>query len=230
MNDRSSPKRVLDVLDPTAGVLASIGHELRAPLHAILGYAQLLEMGVGDGADHLRGLRSAGEQLAALVDDLTELGCLDAGALVVRDESVDLAGVIGDVLDLVRPGASVTLTVAVAPDAVAVRGDVVRLRRVLTNVVSNAVRYNRPGGTVEVRTRARGDRVAIEVVDTGRGIAAAELDRLFVPFDRLGAGDVPGTGLGLPLARALVEAMGGDLSVTSVPGVGTNVRVELRSN
>ena len=110
-----------------------------------------------------------------------------------------------------------------------VRADPRRLRQVLLNIVTNAVRYNHPGGSVVVTAATEGKEVVVAVADTGPGIPEHLVDRLFVPFDRLGAdtGPEPGAGLGLVLARGLTEAMGGRLTVRSTPGRGTTVGIGL---
>ena len=110
-----------------------------------------------------------------------------------------------------------------------VRADRRRLKQVLANLLSNAVKYNRPGGSVVVRAAVQGGRVQLDVSDTGRGMKAEQLDRLFQPFERLGAqrGPVAGTGLGLALSRQLLEAMGGQISVSSTPERGSTFRLQL---
>jgi signal transduction histidine kinase len=219
--------------DPaTAEFVSKMSHELRTPLHAILGYAQLLEMGAGDPAEHLRRVRRAGDHLVHLLDDLLDVSRLGAGRLTVADEPVELWPVLETAVDLVAATAS-TFGVGidlVAGDAAAVRGDATRLQQVLTNLLTNAVKYNRPGGQVRMHFSVRADAVDVVIADTGQGIAPELFERLFVPFDRLGAelGEVPGAGLGLPVANGLVDAMGGRLDITSVPGVGTTARVTLR--
>jgi signal transduction histidine kinase len=216
----------------TAELVSKMSHELRTPLHAILGYAQLLEMGTGDPAEYLRRVRRAGDHLVHLLDDLLDVSRLGAGRLAVADEPVDLWEVLETAVDVAAPTASsfdVQIVLEPGDDAV-VRGDATRLQQVFTNLLTNAVKYNRPGGRVRVQCSAHPDAVEVVIADTGPGIAPELFDRLFVPFDRLGAelGEVPGAGLGLPLANGLVGAMGGRLAITSTPGEGTTARVTLR--
>jgi signal transduction histidine kinase len=216
----------------TAELVSKMSHELRTPLHAILGYAQLLEMGAGDPAEYLRRVRRAGDHLVHLLDDLLDVSRLGAGRLAVADEPVALWPVLETAVDVAATTAgSFDVRIVLEPgDAAVVQGDATRLQQVLTNLLTNAVKYNRPGGQVRVRCTARPDDVEVVITDTGRGIAPELFDRLFVPFDRLGAelGDVHGAGLGLPLANGLVAAMGGRLDITSTPGKGTTARVTLR--
>jgi signal transduction histidine kinase len=216
----------------TAEFVSKMSHELRTPLHAILGYAQLLEMGAGDPADYLQRLRRAGDHLVHLLDDLLDVSRLSAGRLAVADDAVDLDSVIQVAVDVAGTQAGardVRIDWERGPSCV-VRGDATRLRQVLTNLLTNAVKYNRLGGVVRITCAASDSMVEVAVADAGPGIAPELLDRLFIPFDRLGAehGEVPGVGLGLPLAHGLVLAMGGRLTLDSAPGAGTTARVSLR--
>ena len=113
----------------------------------------------------------------------------------------------------------------------AVMADRLRLRQVMTNLLSNAVKYNRRGGRVEVATERRGHHVALRITDTGHGMDAQQLERIFLPFERLGAesSGIPGTGLGLALSQQLVDRMGGRIEVDSQPGRGTTFTVLLRA-
>lgn len=213
--------------------LTALSHELRTPLQAISGFAELL------GTLDLPGDRrqaaishilDATVHVISLADDVLDIARIEAGALTVCPGRVPVAGVIGDVLDLLGPLANKRgITVTSRSGAAVVRADGRRLRQVLINLVTNAIRYNRPEGSVSVTADLAGDEVGIRVTDTGRGIHPELLGRLFVSFDRLGeeTGAEQGVGLGLPLARGLTEAMGGTLSVRSEPGAGTTVTVAL---
>ena len=215
----------------TAEFVSKMSHELRTPLHAILGYAQLLEMGAGDPVDYLSRLRRSGDHLVQLLDDLLDFSRLNAARLAVSDDVVEVIPVLDAAIDIVS-------AVARAADVTIVRrhdhgsrvhGDATRLRQVLANVLSNAIKYNRAGGSVTVTTSTFGDNVLIDVEDTGVGIAPEMIPRLFVPFDRMGAegSKVSGAGLGLPLSEGLVRAMGGAIEVTSTVGVGSRFRLML---
>ena len=219
--------------------LTRVGHELRTPLNAMLGFAQLMidEEDAADAA--LRGLRlrhitSAGRHLQALIDDVMDLSRLEGGELQLRLSPVPVADVAEDVrvltegLALAR-GVDVRLRLA---DSLYVQADATRLRQVMLNLVSNAIKYNREGGTVTVRARpdepARGQ-VVLEVSDTGAGMTAEQLQQLFQPFNRLGAERtaVEGTGVGLAIVKALTERMGGEVEVDSRVGQGTTFKVRL---
>jgi len=216
----------------TAAFVSKMSHELRTPLHAILGYAQLLEMGAGDPAEYLSRLRRAGDHLVQLLDDLLDFSRMNAARLPVSDDVVDLRPVLDAALDMVSAAARAD-DVRIARHETArshVRADATRLRQVLANLLTNAIKYNRPGGSVTITTSVDGDHVVVDIEDTGPGIAPDLIPRLFVPFDRMGAegSGVSGAGLGLPLTEGLVRAMGGSIEVTSTVGVGTRFRVLLR--
>jgi signal transduction histidine kinase len=213
--------------------LTALSHELRTPLQAISGFAELLgtlPLSQERRAAALGHIQDATAHIAALVDDVLDIAKIEAGALPLQLTDLDVATVIQDALDLVSPlAAERGVTLRPGPATGTVRADERRLRQVLINLITNAVRYNRPAGTVEVAA-VPGDRaVSIDVTDTGPGIPAGQLGRLFVAFDRLSAehGHEQGAGLGLPLARGLAEAMGGELTVTSHPDAGSTFTVRL---
>ncbi|MFB9384374.1 ATP-binding protein [Pseudonocardia petroleophila] len=209
--------------------LSALSHELRTPLQAITGFTELLgtlDLTPARRAAALGHIGGASSHILALVDDVLDIAAIEAGALPLHPVDVDVAGLVGEVVDLLGPLADdrgVEL-VACAPCGT-VRADPRRLRQVLINLVTNGVRYNHAGGRVRVRAGAG----TIRVADSGPGIPEEHMERLFVPFDRLGAdvGPEPGAGLGMVLARGLTEAMGGQLTVDSAPGSGTTVLVRL---
>jgi len=215
--------------------LSRMSHELRTPLNAILGFGQLLEMDAlagrqGESVEHIM---RAGRHLLGLINEVLDISRIEAGRLQLSLEPVPVRETLGQALQLVTPMAA-SLSIAVRLDTIDERlhvlADRQRLQQVLLNLLSNAIKYNRPRGTVTVACeRVAEGRVRIAVTDTGEGIAADKLERLFVPFDRLGAEatSVEGTGLGLALSKPLVEAMRGTLRVQSVPGTGSTFAVEL---
>ncbi len=215
--------------------LSRMSHELRTPLNSVLGFAQLLQMedlpvGQADAVDHI--LR-AGRHLIDLIDEVLDIARIETGHLELVMEPVAVDAVVADALQLSEPMAAraeVHLRGLVdGRDTPVVFADRQRLLQVLLNLVSNAVKYNRPGGTVEVACDQDGAMWRVSVADTGRGIRAEDVERVFVPFDRLGAEQtgVEGTGVGLALSRCLVEQMGGRLDVESVPEVGSTFFVDL---
>ena len=214
--------------------LSRMSHELRTPLNAILGFGQLLEMDAlsgrqGESVGHI--LR-AGRHLLGLIDEVLDISRIEAGRLRLSLEPVPVRETLGQAMQLVRPSAA-AMDVSVQAEAIDeglhVLADRQRLQQVLLNLLSNAIKYNRPRGTVRVACATTGERLRIAVTDTGAGIAADKLARLFVPFDRLGAEatGVEGTGLGLALSKTLVDAMRGTLEVQSAQGAGSTFSVEL---
>lgn len=215
----------------TADFLSKISHELRTPLHAMLGYAQLLEMGAGDPQDFLPRLRRAGNHVVQLLDDLLDFSRLAAGRLTLEIESVPVERSLDDAIELTMPLARehlATVESRLGPN-VAVLGDATRLRQVLTNLISNAIKYNTAPGRVWLSVDAEETTVRIHVTDTGPGIASEDMARIFLPFDRLSAerSGVSGAGLGLPLSLGLVRAMHGDITVASQIGSGSTFTVTL---
>jgi signal transduction histidine kinase len=223
--------------------LTHMSHELRTPLNAILGHAQLLggEFGTaGSGAgdrvavrEHVDRIMAAGWHLLGLIEEVLDLTKIEAGAAPLERMSVALPGLVEDCLsqlDAMAAAAKVRLdALGVEPGAEWVAADMLKLRQVLLNLVSNAIKYNVAGGAVRVSARRSGDRVRIEVSDTGRGMTPEQLDRLFQPFTRfVRRGEViQGSGVGLALSKRLVEAMSGRLLVESEPAKGSVFVVEL---
>jgi PAS domain S-box-containing protein len=218
--------------------LSRMSHELRTPLTAIRGFSELLAH--ADIGEDQRGwaelIVKASKHLTTLVDDILDISRIEAGRFSISPEQVPLRPVIDDVLELLQPLAArhaVMLNAPVlAPGCGYVIADTERLKQVLTNLVVNATKYNRPGGEVTVEVEAAGEeRVRLSVTDTGMGIPEDAIARLFVPFERLDAAlsDVEGTGLGLALSRSLVEAMGGSIGVVSTVGAGSRFWCELLS-
>ncbi len=218
--------------------LAQMSHELRTPLNAILGFAELLDTDAQlPLTDLQRGqlheIRRGGQHLLGLVNEVLELGRIEAGHLDLQVTPVALRELLTECLNLVQPLAHAR-PVHLLPlhaDAAArhVRADPLRLKQVLLNLLGNAIKYNRPGGVVEVAWAAQGPRVQISVRDTGPGLAPADQARAFEPFERLEAAstDVEGAGIGLALSQRLVLAMGGEIGVDSQVGHGSTFWVRL---
>jgi signal transduction histidine kinase len=216
--------------------LSRMSHELRTPLNAVPGFAQVLELGDLTEAQRqsVTQILKGGEHLLALINDVLDIARIETGNLSLSSEPVQPADIVDDVFDLVEPLAAKRNVIcrAEAEDATTtyVLADRQRLKQVLLNLVANAVKYNEPGGSVTITTVRHGeDRLRINIVDTGPGIAPDRLERLFQPFERLGAdqSNVEGAGIGLALSRRLAEAMGGTVDVESTEGVGSTFWVEL---
>jgi signal transduction histidine kinase len=221
--------------------LSRVSHEMRTPLNAVIGFAQLLQMQqISDTSaptrnrthEYAEHIRVAGEHLLSLVTDLLDLNRVAQGELKLQTRALPLADAVQEVVQLLRLQAQhhgLQLDHHV-DSSLQVLADPTRLRQVLLNLTSNALKYNHQGGTVRISaTLAAQGAVMLQVQDSGIGMTAEQLDNLFQPFERLGAErtTVQGTGLGLVIARSLVRAMGGELSVASTPAVGTLVSVVL---
>jgi signal transduction histidine kinase/ActR/RegA family two-component response regulator len=215
--------------------LSSTSHELRTPLNAVLGFTQLLQMSdlSAEDRDAVERILAAGRHLLALINELIDIARIESGVFSLSVEPVAMQPVIKETCQLMAPlavGRSITVSQPRPWPALAVNADRQRLSQILVNLLSNAVKYNHAGGTVTITCQAAGPGQArLTVADTGPGIPAADLARVFDPFERLGAGQtaIEGTGLGLPLARAFAEAMHGHLSAASVPFEGTTFTLTL---
>jgi PAS domain S-box-containing protein len=216
--------------------LSRVSHELRTPLNAVLGFAQLLEMDVADPQqlESVQHIHRAGLHLLELINEVLDISRVEMNHLVLSSEPVPLTGSLHEALALLQPFLA-QQRIQLHNAASTYRGkyllaDPQRLKQVLLNLLSNAVRYNHPGGTVTITCEEpREGWLRVNITDSGPGIPAENLERLFTPFDRLGAErtSVEGTGLGLALSRGLVEAMNGTLGVTSEVGVGSTFWVDL---
>lgn len=214
--------------------LSRMSHELRTPLTAVLGYAELLSLTSLPLQEqgYVAAIEKGGGHLLDLINDVLDLARLDRGELRLSMGPVDVAGIIVDAAGLLQPLAdsrNVALKTQLrGAERCFALSDNQALRQAMLNLIANAIKYNRQGGEVVVSVVAAADTVQIDVADTGEGIAAADLDSIFVPFERLGAARaVEGTGLGLGISRRLVEAMGGTLQVHSEVGSGTTFSVVL---
>jgi hypothetical protein len=211
--------------------LSRASHELRTPLNAILGFGQLLALdSLNESQRHsVEQIIAGGRHLLSLIEDLLDLsrvGELSRGPVDVGEE-------IAHTVALCQPLAaerSLTVNVELPEQPLHALADRRRLKQILLNLVSNAIKYNRPGGTLTLRASADpGERVRIDVIDTGPGMTADELARVFTPFERLDAArrGIEGNGLGLAVSKALTDAMGGTIEVASTPGEGSVFAVRL---
>ena len=216
--------------------LSRMSHELRTPLNAVLGFGQLLELDdlTESQQEAVEQIVKGGRHLLDLINEVLDISRIEAGNLPLSPEPVLVNELVVDTLTLMRPLADhrgiEIVHEPTAFDGVHVLADRQRLKQILLNLVANAVKYNRIGGTVTVSSETvDGGRVRIVVADTGPGIRVEDLDRLFVPFERMGAerSDVEGAGVGLALSRRLAEAMGGTIEVESTDGEGSRFSVLL---
>jgi PAS domain S-box-containing protein len=213
--------------------LANMSHELRTPLNGIIGFAELMHDGkvgpvAADHKEYLGDILTSARHLLQLINDVLDLAKVESGKMEFRPEPVDLAKLAGEVRDVLRTLAAkkqIGIEAAVDPTLRDVVVDPAKLKQVLYNYLSNALKFTSDGGRVAVRFQSEGaDAFRLEVEDTGIGIPENEIGRLFIEFQQLDASTAkkyPGTGLGLALTRRIIEAQGGEVGVRSTPGRGS---------
>jgi PAS domain S-box-containing protein len=214
--------------------LSRMSHELRTPMHAILGFAELLEMeGQGpENAESVTQIIGAGKHLLGLINEVLDIAAVESGKLTLKLDPVGVRATLEETLSLMRPLATrqhIRLELPAGDSDHWVLSNTQRFKQVLLNLLSNAIKFSRDGGLVVVSCERSGGCLRVKVADAGGGIPADELAKLFVPFERLGAGStaVEGAGLGLALSKRLIEAMNGRIGVDSTPGHGSTFWVEL---
>jgi signal transduction histidine kinase len=218
--------------------LAHMSHELRTPLNAIIGFSEIMSLqllgasGVPQYDRYASDILAAGRHLLAVIDDILDLSKVEAGKMKLDSDYVPWARLLRDCLTLLRPLAAdrmVTLRVAPTPDNAAIFADERLAKQMMVNLLSNAVKYTPSGGEATIRLLPSQDGSAVvEVSDTGVGMDAADQQKALEPFGRIDSALVSqmrGTGLGLPLVKALIELHGGRLEIDSAPGRGTTVRL-----
>ena len=217
--------------------LGNMSHELRTPLNAVIGFSELMLSGIGGPLagrqrEYTESINAAGQHLLDLVDRILDLTRLETATLTLKPGRVDPDRTAAACLNLVSAraelkGVKLVLAAGGAPPIVA---DGLRLRQVLLNLLGNAVKFTPRGGTVTLTVQARGTMTVFTVADTGRGMTAAGIEEALRPFRRRSEAtrdEDEGAGLGLPIARTLVDLHGGRLRIRSAPGAGTTVTVEL---
>ena len=226
-------RQVLEATRLKSQFLANMSHELRTPLNAIIGFAELLQAGAvphqsPQHAVFLGHIATSGHHLLQLINDVLDLSKVEAGKFDFSPEPIHLPRLVAEALDLLHTGIQQKHLVVdshIDPDLNSLLLDAARLKQVLYNDLSNAIKFTPAGGRITLRALAEGPaHLRIEVQDTGIGIAEADLPRLFAEFQQLDAGyskQHQGTGLGLALTRRLVAAQGGSTGVRSRPGQGT---------
>jgi signal transduction histidine kinase len=217
--------------------LATMSHELRTPLNAVIGFSEILKdeifgpVGSARYKDYAASIHRSGSHLLGLINDILDISKFDAGKLELHDEPVDVGRVLADCICLMEPQAqkaNVTMQTDLTQGAFLLKADDRRLRQVLLNLLSNAVKFTPDGGAVSISAASRDGGLAITVTDTGIGIAAKDIP---LALERFGQIDstlsrrYQGTGLGLPLAKHLVELHNGSLAIESEVGNGTTVTI-----
>lgn len=217
--------------------LSSMSHELRTPLNAILGFAQLLEAGspppTAAQIVRLHQIIKAGWYLLELINQILDLAVIESGKLSLSREPVSLIDVMRECQAMIEPQAqqrNIHINFLPFDNTWFANADRTRVKQVLINLLTNAIKYNREHGTVEVKcTASTSERIRISIKDSGAGLPPEKLAQLFQPFNRLGqeAGTEEGTGIGLVVTKQLVELMGGSIGVESTVGAGSEFWVEL---
>ena len=221
--------------------LANVSHELRTPLNAIIGFSEIVAGEIlGPGVnrkyrDYASNIVESARHLLDIINSVLDLAKNDAGKLRVADESVELNDIVEGCVRLVHEQcerAQLSLEVQPWHEPLRVNADSTKLRQVFLNLLSNAIKFTEPEGAISIAVEpVDAERVTVNIGDTGIGMAPEEIPIALAPFEQVDnklARRYQGTGLGLPLAKALVELQGGDLAISSEPGKGTLVRVSLR--
>jgi len=216
--------------------LSRISHELRTPLNAILGFSQLLKLDKDMKLTHLDQLseiESAGTHLLSLINDIIDISRIETGDVNIELVPLDVGEIINEVINLISPLVwQKQITIYKEPDScndIYVIGDRMALKQALTNLLSNAAKYNTKGGEISIICRAMDNVTAIDIIDTGEGIAEEKLKDIYEPFNRLGReySGIEGTGIGLLITKQLVEAMNGKIIIKSVLGQGSTFSIVL---
>ena len=215
--------------------LAKVSHEIRTPLNAIIGFADVImeerfgPIGTERYKDYLRDIHASGTHVMSLVNDLLDLSKIEAGRMELASEDVDANKIIGECVALMQPQASrerVIMRLSLLPSLPHLKADERSLRQIILNLLSNAVKFNEPGGQVIVATAlTEAGQAVIRIRDTGPGMSEADITAALEPFRQLSPNTKRGTGLGLPLTKALVEANEATFNVKSKLDQGTLVEV-----
>jgi signal transduction histidine kinase len=217
-------------------VMAKLSHELRTPLNAIIGFSEAIKdnalgpLSEEKMREYVGDIHAASRHLLALVNDILDLSTAEAGKIELKEEDIVVEDLAREAMRLVEAQANaggVRLTLNLSPGVPRLRADRRLIRQMLLNLLTNAIKYTRPGGLVTIRGyRAPDGGIALGVSDTGIGMAREDIPQALAPFGRVPTGlDIEGTGLGLPLAVSFVERHGGTLRLDSEKGVGTDVSV-----
>jgi two-component system phosphate regulon sensor histidine kinase PhoR len=219
--------------------LSNVSHELRTPLTSILAFVETLEDGaIDDQANNQRFLsviRKNAERMHLLIDDIAELSSIESGKILIEPREINLSALVDDIFTNLSDKASkqkIELQNLADPSQ-KVWADKARLEQMLTNLIDNAVKFNRENGKVKVTAEEREERSFISVTDEGEGISPEHLPRIFERFyrtDRARSREIGGTGLGLAIVKHLARLHGGEVSVTSTVGIGSTFTIELPQN
>jgi signal transduction histidine kinase len=219
--------------------LAAMSHELRTPLNAVIGFSEIMEnevfgaLGNPRYREYVRDVRISSSHLLSLINDVLDLSRLDAADMTLSDENLDVAELIAETVRMIAPQANmsgITMRSDVEPNLPELRGDRRRIRQILINLITNAVKFSLKGGVVTVGAKCLAGELVIAIADTGIGIAAKDIPKAFERFGQVDSSlsrRYEGAGLGLPLAKHLVELHGGRIVLESEEGLGTTVTLYL---
>ncbi len=214
--------------------LSRMSHELRTPMNSILGFAQLMAMVEQNKSNKKRinHILKSGQHLLDLINEVLDIARIESGEISFSLESVKVESVIKEAIELVKPLATnqqITIDLTNTHDKVQfIKADRQRFKQVLLNLLSNSIKYNRQGGSVEIKSEGGSESVRITVTDSGVGISEEDISKIFTPFERIGADKttIEGTGLGLAVVKKLMDAMGGNIGVESILNEGTTIWLE----
>jgi two-component system cell cycle sensor histidine kinase PleC len=220
--------------------IANMSHELRTPLNAIIGFSKLLAeqgerpLSQPETADYANLIHDAAGHLLSVINNILDISKIHSGKCILETRDVNVGEIVkasASSFRLMSDSAGIALEVDIAPDLPSVRGDSVKLRQVFTNLISNALKFTRKGGSVTIKAASGADdNVVVSVRDTGVGMSDEEMAVALMPFGQVDSSHArwrEGTGLGLPIARALVQLHGGAIQIRSRKGAGTEVTVVL---
>jgi len=211
-----------------------VSHEFRTPLTGIQGFSEMMrdeQLSLEEMREYAGDINKDSQRLNRMIDEMLDLDRMESGRMTIHPESVDLNAVLDEAVNRVRPNApNHTLSLDLQPDLPAIHADRDRLTQVASNLLNNAVKYSPTGGRITVKSRAEGDAVRIEVRDEGLGIPPEALETIFERYSRVDSQatkDIPGTGLGLPIVRQIVQLHGGKVWAESELGRGSVFHVTL---
>jgi two-component system CheB/CheR fusion protein len=217
--------------------LANMSHELRTPLNAILGFSEILshelfgEILNAEYKEYSRIIHESGQHLLSLINDILDLSKIESGRIELQEEPIDIYLAMDTVIRLVGErarNAQVELIIDLPPDLPLLKADATGVKRVIINLLTNAIKFTEPGGTVTIGAALTARWLTISVADTGIGISQHDIQRIFAPFEQVDgslARRSDGVGLGLPITRSLMRLHGGDISLSSKDGEGTTVLI-----
>ena len=219
--------------------MATLSHEVRTPLNAIIGFGELMQMDTGrpdqieKHREYAANILTAGRHLMKLIDEILDLAVIESGHTQMETEAINLAKVISETRTLLEPAAvaqQVTVNVELPPETPAVMGDPLKLKQILLNLIGNAIKFTPKGGSISVKASKCTRGLRVSIADTGIGMTEEEIQTALTPFGRVRnkrASGQQGAGLGLPLARRLIETMNGHFELQSEPKKGTEVSITL---